>query len=127
MEEYMPGKSSEDYLEAILMIRQEKGGCRSIDVVEKLGFSKPSVSIAMKKLEGEGYITRKDNGQILLTESGMAVASKTLEKHRFLTGMLRSAGVESTKAEEEACRMEHDISEDTFHKMKDAFDSHVEA
>jgi DtxR family Mn-dependent transcriptional regulator len=121
MTEEMPGKSSEDYLEAILMLHNEKGSCRSVDIVEKLGFSKPSVSIAMKKLESEGYITRTDNGQINLTDIGMDIAEKTLEKHEFLKDMLESAGVEAGKAEEEACLMEHDISEDTFQKIRHAF------
>jgi DtxR family Mn-dependent transcriptional regulator len=103
------------------MLHNEKGSCRSVDIVEKLGFSKPSVSIAMKKLESEGYITRTDNGQINLTDIGMDIAEKTLEKHEFLKDMLESAGVEAGKAEEEACLMEHDISEDTFQKIRHAF------
>lgn len=110
------GKSKEDYLEAIFIQINRNGACRSTDVAAQLGFSKPSASIALKKLEDEGYIERYD-GRILLTEKGKEIARKTYDKHSFFKQWLIMAGVDDKVAEEEACQMEHIISEDSFDKI----------
>ncbi len=111
-------KSKEDYLEAILQISLEKNKVKSIDVANKLGFSKPSVSVAMKKLKEEKLILVDKNGYISLTENGSKIAKETLEKHHFLTEFFISIGVDKTKAEEEACEIEHSLSTDTLEKLK---------
>ncbi len=112
------GKSKEDYLEAILVIRQEKGYCRSVDVCNHLDFSKPSVSRAVKTLEEEGYIERRDGGFIYLTEMGQNVAEKILERHHTLTRFFEKLGVSSKTAEDDACLIEHVISDETYNKLK---------
>ena len=112
-------KSAEDYLEAILIIEQEKGRVRSIDIANRLGFSKPSVSIAMKQFRENGYIEVDDTGAISLTESGKSVAANTLERHRLLTDLLISVGVSEDTAKHDACEIEHDISAETFDKLRE--------
>ena len=111
-------KSVEDYLEAILMIQQEKGLCRSIDIANHLGFSKPSVSVAMHNLELDGSITRADDGSILLTEKGLRIAREILDRHRFLTHFFCDIGVDPHVAEEDACGIEHAISAETFERLR---------
>ena len=115
-------QSGEDYLEAILELRQERGMVRSIDVAQKLGFSKPSVSRAMAILRNDGYITVEQSGAIILTESGERVARTMLERHHVLTQWLVSLGVSPWVAANDACRMEHALSEETFSCIK----QHVE-
>ncbi len=107
-------KSVEDYLEAILMIQQEKGICRSIDVAVRLNYSKPSVSVAVRNLENDGSVTRAADGSLLLTEKGLAVAEGVLERHRFLTQFFCDIGVNPETAENDACGMEHSISQESF-------------
>ena len=107
-------RAAEDYLEAMLMLQQEKGYIRSIDVAEKLGVTKPSVTYATKRLRESGYITMDRDGRITLTEDGMAVAGEMLSRHTTLTGFLTALGVEPVIAEADACKMEHDISPQTF-------------
>ena len=107
-------KSSQDYLESMLMMQQEHGYIRSIDVAEHLGVTKPSVSYATKRLRENGYIEMDKDGLITLTDAGMQIASKMLQRHRTLTRFLVSLGVEPETAEEDACKMEHDISDQTF-------------
>lgn len=111
-------KSGEDYLEAILMIRNEKGYCFSVDVARRLAFSKPSVSVAIKHLERDGFI-RRDENDIHLTEAGHEIAARTLEKHQFFTEMLEGLGVGAELAEHDACLIEHHISEESYRKVKD--------
>ncbi len=111
-------ESAENYLEAILMITEEKGVCRSIDVVRKLEFSKPSVSHAMSLLREGGYVTMDADGWLHLTDSGMAIASRIYERHRVLTDWLVALGVSPQTAAEDACKIEHDISDETFACMK---------
>jgi len=110
-------ESSEDYLEAMLMLRGEKGYIRSIDVAEKLGVTKPSVSYATKRLRENGYITMEADGLISLTPAGLEIADRMFTRHRFLTEFLVRLGVSETIAREDACRIEHDISEETFDAM----------
>ncbi len=116
-EKHELGKSSEDYLESILRIIKEKGACRPTDIAELMNFSKPSVSVALKKLEEEGYIHRED-WRIQLTEIGESAAAKTFEKHEFFRQLFEEIGISPETAEEEACLVEHVISEDSFNKMR---------
>lgn len=111
-------ESQEDYLEKILQISQKKECVHAIDIAREMSFSKPSVSIAMNKLKEAGYIQINDKGEITLTPSGLAIAEKTLEKHIILTNMLVSLGVGEETAREDACRMEHDISDETWKAIK---------
>ena len=112
-------QSGEDYLEAILALRQQKGTVRSIDVVQYLGYSKPSISRAMSILRSSGYITMEKDGRLELTQAGEAVAQSIYERHRFLTQWLIRLGVSPEVAAEDACKIEHDISEETFQKLMD--------
>lgn len=112
-------KSAEDYLETILFLRERNGSVRSVDIANDLGFSKPSVSIAMKKLRESGYIEIGDGGQVLLLPKGEKIAQKMGERHRLLTRFFITIGVNPETAEEDACRIEHDLSEETFDKLRE--------
>ena len=112
-------ESAENYLEAILMIKEEKGIVRSIDIVRRMDFSKPSISRAMSLLRENGYITMDREGHIELTASGMEIASRIYERHRWLTKWLTELGVSPEVAVADACRIEHDISAETFQKLKE--------
>ena len=114
-------ESSEDYLESILILSKKNGKVRSIDIVDDLSFSKPSVSVAMKKLRENGYINVDEKGYITLTKEGEEVATKTYERHLLLTDLFISLGVDRQIAEDDACRVEHDLSEETFEAIKKAF------
>ena len=111
-------ESGEDYLESILIIKNEKGFVRSIDIVQHLGYSKPSVSIAMKKLRDNGYINIDDKGLISLTEEGNKIANTIYERHQVITNVLLKIGVNKEQALIDACKIEHDISEETFNAIK---------
>ncbi len=111
-------ESGENYLEAILQLRQAGNAVRSIDIATHFGFSKPSVSRAMGILKNEHYITIDDSGYIHLTETGSAVANKILERHQLLAQYLVALGVDETIALQDACRIEHVISEQSFEKIK---------
>lgn len=111
-------ESKEDYLEKILMLQQTNGSVRSIDVAGIMGFSKPSVSVAMKNLREQDLIETDNNGYITLTESGMLIAERVYERHTILSKALMLLGVSEKTAKEDACRVEHDISEETFEKIK---------
>ncbi len=119
-------ESSENYLEAILMVKKEKGVCRSIDVVRKLNFSKPSVSVAMSNLRKSGYITMDQDGWLDLTDTGREIAERMYERHTILSAWLMSIGVPEDTATEDACRMEHDMSVVTFEKIKSYLNRHRE-
>lgn len=110
-------ESAEDYLESILVLQQQCGQVRSIDIVNKLGFSKPSVSIAMKKLRENGYISMSPDGLITLNESGMEIASQVYGRHKTITKLFKLMGVSPEQAAVDACKVEHDLSEETFSKM----------
>lgn len=112
-------ESAENYLETILMIQQEKGSCRSIDVARRLEFSKPSVSRAMSLLKANGYIVMDPDGQLHLTPSGLDIAQRIFERHYFITHWLMMLGVDRETATNDACKIEHDISEITFQKLKE--------
>ena len=112
-------QSAEDYLETILMLSQRMGKVRSIDVVNELGFTKASVSRAMSILKRENYILMEADGNIVLTETGLAKANAVLERHLLLTRFLReNLGVSEETAEKDACRIEHVISPETFTGIK---------
>ncbi len=116
--QHRSNESIEDYLETILLLQKKLGQVRSIDIANEMNFSKPSVSVAMKNLREKGFITIGDNGFILLTETGKKQAEDVLEKHTLLTNWLVSLGVDKEIAQEDACRMEHDMSEETFAAIK---------
>lgn len=111
-------ESPEDYLEAILVLSRELGNVRSIDVANHLGYSKPSISVAMKRLRENGYVTQDDNGYLILTGSGLSIALKIYERHLVLSQFLISIGVDEEIARKDACRMEHVISDESFEKIK---------
>ena len=114
-------ESAEDYLESILVLKKENGAVRSIDIVNRLGYSKPSISVAMKRLRENGYIRMDSNGYITLTDSGLEIAERTYERHIVISTLLMELGVERETALEDACRIEHVISPETFEKLKDAY------
>ena len=112
-------KSAEDYLEMILRLTEEKGYARSVDIALGLGVSKPSVSVAMKQLREGNYIIMDKDNYISLTETGMEIAQRIYERHKVLTRMLTMIGVDEKIAEDDACKVEHDISVQTFTALKD--------
>ena len=117
-------QSVEDYLEAILMVQEEKGTCRAIDIAQHLGFSKPSVSVALRNLENDGSVLRGNDGSVQLTEKGRAIAESVLDRHRFLTNFLIMVGVDPATAEEDACGMEHTLSAESFERFREWVEKH---
>ena len=111
-------ESGEMYLETIYILSKKKQPVRSLDVAEYMGFSKPSVSRAVGLLKTDGYIEAAQDGSLTLTESGKAVAGKIYERHIILTDMLVSLGVSEDTATKDACKIEHDISDETFEVIK---------
>ncbi len=107
-------KTTEDYLEAMLMLKQKNGYVRSIDVAQHLGVTKPSVTYTTKRLKEKGYIFMDKDNYIFITESGMAIAEKILNRHKTLTAFFISIGVDEETAKKDACKIEHDISAETF-------------
>ena len=110
-------KSSEDYLETMLILQESLGYIRSIDIAEHLGVTKPSVSYATKRLRENGYITMDSDGLISLTQAGLDIAQSMFRRHTVLTGVLMTLGVHEETAREDACKIEHDISEKTFEAL----------
>jgi len=110
-------KSAEDYLEMMLMLKEKHGYIRSIDIAEELGVKKPSVSYATKRLRENGYITMDSDSHITLTELGMKIASRMYERHKVLTDLLTKLGVDREVAREDACKIEHDLSEQSFNAI----------
>ena len=111
-------ESTENYLETILILSKSLPVVRSVDIANELGFKKPSVSIAMKNLREKGYITVMEQGYIFLTDSGREIAEMIYERHEFLTNWLTSMGVDGEIAAQDACRMEHAISKESFEAIK---------
>lgn len=111
-------ESAENYLETILVLQQRKGSVRSVDIANELEFSKPSVSVAMKNLRLNGYIEMDSSGQIRLLPSGQLIAEAVLEKHRMMTMFLVALGVSPEVAAEDACRIEHVLSDESFEAIK---------
>lgn len=116
------GKSAEDYLESMVILKEKNGYIRSVDIAEYLGVTKPSVSNAMKRLREENYIEMNRSGFITLTEKGMEIADKIYTRHKKLTDFFTALGVDPQVAEDDACKIEHDISDETF----DAICSHID-
>ena len=120
---YTPLTSSmEDYLEAVLVIQQQKGYVRCVDVADYLGVTKPSVSRAVKELSKKKCLLKKDDGTLSLTDSGLQIATQIYEKHLFFTKQLVEAGVPEEIAKKDACKLEHVISEESFVKLKSLFE-----
>ena len=117
-------ESSEDYLEAMLMMKEQHGYIRSIDIAEELGVTKHSVSYATKWLRENGYITMDKDGLITLTDSGMEIAASMLDRHKTLTKFLVNLGVDEITAETDACKMEHDLSEQSYRAICAHADRH---
>jgi Mn-dependent DtxR family transcriptional regulator len=111
-------ESAEDYLERILILQEEKGEVRSIDIAHDMGYSKPSISIAMKKLKEAGLIDIDEHGFITLTKEGHVIADRVYERHTVLKRILINIGVDPKQAEKDACKVEHVISEETFEAIK---------
>ena len=111
-------ESGEDYLEMILMLSRRKAQVRSIDIAHELDVSKPSVSVAMKKLRESGYIVVDADGAISLTDDGRIIAERMLERHTVLTQLLVSLGVSEETARTDACKIEHDLSEESFEAIR---------
>ena len=107
-------ESAEDYLEQILMLLEQKGHARSVDIAAGLNVSKPSVSVAMKKLKENGYIMMGADNLISLTDKGYAIARRIYDRHQTLTKYLMQLGVSAQTAREDACKIEHDLSEESY-------------
>ena len=117
-------ESAENYLEAILMLKNKNGYVRSIDIANHLSFTKPSVSVAMKSFREEGYITVDNDGSISLTEKGLAVAEQVYERHQIIAKALIALGVDEETAYQDSCKIEHDISNTSFEKIKEHLNRH---
>lgn len=111
-------ESGEMYLETILVLNQRIDKVRAIDICKELDYSKPSVSVALSNLKKEGYVLSDSNGTITLTDEGRRIAEKIYERHTVLSKMLMSIGVSEKTALEDACKIEHDISDETFEAIK---------
>ncbi|HIQ86954.1 MAG TPA: metal-dependent transcriptional regulator [Candidatus Scatomorpha gallistercoris] len=111
-------ESAENYLETILVLHKRKGAVRSIDIANEMNFSKPSVSVAMKNLRQGGYVKVDDDGSIILLDKGQEIAEKIYERHTLISEWLTAMGVDAEVAAEDACRIEHVISAETFDALK---------
>lgn len=111
-------ESAENYLEAILMLKNKNGYVRSIDIAHELNFSKASVSVAMKNLREEGYVTTDSDGGLELTEKGMEIAKSVYDRHDLIAGALIALGVNEKTAYEDSCKIEHCLSQESFEKIK---------
>ena len=111
-------KSAEDYLETMLMLQERHGYIRSIDIAAELGVTKPSVSYATKRLREAGYISMAEDGHITLNAPGLEIAERIYERHKLLTELLTNLGVDPAQAREDACKIEHDLSVESFEAIK---------
>lgn len=114
-------ESAEDYLEAILMFSQQQEFVRAADLCRHTGFSRPTVSQAVRELHADGYLDVDESNHITLTEKGLAIAERTLERHNVISQIFLSLGVSEETAYEDACRVEHYISQETFDRMKECY------
>lgn len=117
-------QSAENYLETIYMLRKSKGSCRSIDIANELGFSKPSVSVAMKNLRENGFIDVSGDGDITLLEPGKKIAEELFARHTLITECLIAIGVSEETASEDACKIEHVISQESFEAIRSSLAKH---
>lgn len=120
-------ESAENYLETILMLQKKLGSVHGIDIANHLGFAKPSVSVAMKAFREEGYVTVSCEGHISLTEKGRKIAEKVYERHQVIANALMLLGVDEETAYKDSCKIEHDISDITFEKIKEHFQKYSKA
>lgn len=112
-------ESCENYLESILIIKNQKGYVRSVDIAHQLSFTKASVSVAMKSFREQGYITVDDSGNIELTDKGMEIAERIYERHQIIAAVLMALGVDEETAYTDSCKIEHDISDKSFSAIKE--------
>ncbi len=115
-------QSVADYLEAIMVLQEEKVHVRSVDIVNHFGYSRPTVSQTLKSFRAKGYVEVDEDGYVTLTELGRSIAKSTYEKHVVLTALLTSIGVSEETAKEDACKLEHDISDETFEAIKRVYE-----
>lgn len=120
-------ETTENYLETILMLHQERGFVRSVDVANRMGYSKPTISEQMKKFRAQGYVEMDESGYITLTPAGDAIAQRIYERHVVIAQMLMSLGVEEQVAYADACKIEHDLSEESFARLRAHFSAHQKA
>lgn len=118
-------ESAENYLETILMLQKKMGSVRSIDIVNELNFSKPSISVAMKHLKEKEYIEMDSKGIITLTLKGRNVAEQIYERHQLIAKILIQLGVNPDTAYEDSCKIEHDLSQESYDKIKDYYNTHL--
>lgn len=118
-------ESGENYLETIYMLSEKQGSVRSIDVVNHLGFSKPTVSVAVHTLERNGFLIISPEGHLHLTDAGREIAERMYERHKVLSSILMKLGVPEKTALEDACKLEHDLSDVSFEKIKEFFFSRI--
>ena len=119
-------ESAENYLEAILMLRKKNGYVRSIDIAHELNFSKASVSVAMKNLREEGYVTTDSEGSLDLTEKGLEIAKNVYDRHDLIASALIALGVSEKTAYEDSCKIEHCLSQESFEKIKKYFEENMD-
>ena len=117
-------ETTENYLETILMLHQERGYVRSVDVANRMGYSKPTISEQMKKFRAQGYVEMDESGYITLTPAGDAIAQRIYERHVVIAQILMSLGVEEQVAYTDACKIEHDLSEESFARLRAHFSAH---
>lgn len=114
-------ESAENYLETILVLNNRKGYCRSIDICNEMGFSKPSVSVYLKNLREDDYISVDENGNVHLTEKGKEIADRIYDRHNVIAGFLMQLGTSEETAYKDSCKIEHDISEESFKLIKEQY------
>jgi Mn-dependent DtxR family transcriptional regulator len=112
-------ESAENYLETILMLKNTRGHVRSVDIANEMNFTKASVSVAMKHFREEGYITTGTDGDITLTKKGLSIAERVMERHNIIAKFLMKLGVDKETAYEDSCKIEHDISDTSFEKIRE--------
>lgn len=118
-------ESAENYLETILILSKKQDTVRSIDIANEMNFTKASISVAMKNLRENEYILVDKDGAILLTESGREIATRVYERHQLIAKILISLGVSEETAYEDSCKIEHDLSEESFEKIKEYYEKHI--
>lgn len=118
-------ESAEDYLETILILKNRLGQVRSIDIANEMNYTKPSISVAMKHFREDGYIEMASDGYITLTEKGLAIAERIYERHVTIAHILMELGVNEKNAYADACKMEHDISEESYQKIKEHYHRNI--
>ena len=118
-------ESAENYLETILILSKKHGAVRSIDVANEMNFTKASISVAMKRLREDEYIVVEKDGTIHLSEAGRDIATRVYERHQLIAKLLMALGVSEETAFEDSCKIEHDISQESFEKIKEYYEKHM--